>query len=408
MMGSLSWHLAWRYIRRHPHRRHIAFSTIVSVAGVALGVAALVVVMSVMSGLEEFIRESVLIVDAPLVVVPVEGSGFAFPDSLLDSLESLPQIGSISPYVEGEAIARLPRRDLDAGCIVRGVESDREFDATGISSRMSYGSAILRLEDGYPCTVMGLYLAEEFAHASGDTIFFFSPKSLFSSRHFGIARAVLIGAVETGLPVNDQSIAYLPLELAQRLYMPEGGYSGISIRPAEGYSMEDAAEAMSPLLPDHVGLETWQERNPGLMASMKLERLGSFMAILLIILVATFNIVGTISRSAVERTEDIAILKAMGAARKLIMRVFLWEGVLVGAVGIAAGVVIGLAGCYVIGYTELVHLPDVYSFHENMPLNISFPNIIIIAAAAMVLSIASGIVPAVKAASLDPIKGLRK
>jgi lipoprotein-releasing system permease protein len=406
-MGSLSWHLAWRYIRRHPDRKRVAFSAVVSVSGVALGVAALVIVMSVMSGLEDFISESVLIVDSPLVAVPLSGSGFLVEEQLLSAMEALPEVASVSPYIQGEAIARLPGRGADAGCIVRGVDPEREFSAAGTASRMSYGEAVLRTEDGYPCTVMGLYLAEEFAHPTGDTILFFSPKSLFSSRNFGMGRAILSGAVETGLPVNDQSLAYLPLALARTMYMPEGGVSGISIRPAEGFTDEETMHAVLPILPDSVVLETWQERNPGLMASMKLERLGSFLAILLIILVATFNIVGTISRSAVERISDIAILKAMGAARRLILRVFLWEGVLVGIVGVTAGVILGLAGCYVLGYTDLIHLPDVYSFHENMPLRISSLNILAISAAAMVLSIASGIVPAVRAASLDPVKGLR-
>jgi lipoprotein-releasing system permease protein len=407
-MGSLSWHLAWRYIRRHPDRKHLAFSTVVSVSGVALGVAALVVVMSVMSGLEDFISESVLAVDAPLVAVPASGTSLEAGDDLLDAMEALPEVGSVSPYIQGEAIARHSGRSIDAGCIVRGVDPDREFEAAGTSSRMSWGEAVLSTPGGYPCTVMGLYLAEEFAHPSGDTLLFFSPRSLFSTRGFGVGRAVLAGAVETGLPVNDQSIAYLPLELARRMYLPEGGYSGISIRPAEGYHENEAAAAVAGLLPPDVLLETWQERNPGLMASMKLERLGSFMAILLIILVATFNIVGTISRSAVERMEDIAILKAMGAARRLIMRVFLWEGVLVGTVGVLAGVSLGLAGCWVLGSTDLIRLPDVYSFHQNMPLKISALSILVISAAAMALSVASGVIPAVRAASLDPVSGLRK
>jgi lipoprotein-releasing system permease protein len=407
-MGSLSWHLAWRYIRRHPDRRRLAFSTVVSVSGVALGVAALVVVMSVMSGLEEFISESVLVVDSPLVAVPVSGPSIDIPDPLLEEIESLPEVGSVSPFVEGEAVARLPGRGIDAGCVVRGVDPDREFTATDMASRMSWGEPVLETPDGYPCTVLGLYLAEEFAHPSGDTLVFFSPKSLFSSRTFGMGRAILTGAVETGLPVNDQSLAYLPLDLARRMYLPEGGYSGLSIRPAPGAGVDEAAAAVAPLLPEGTRLETWQDRNPGLTASMKLENLGSFMAILLIILVATFNIVGTISRSAAERSSDIAILKAMGAARRLIMKVFLWEGVLVGTVGVAVGVILGLAGCWVLGSTGLVHLPDVYSFHENMPMKISVASILVTAAAAMILSVASGVVPAVRAASMDPVRGLRK
>ena len=100
-MNSLSWHLAWRYLRRHPRRKHLAFSTIVSVAGVALGVGALIIVMGVLSGLEQFIEESVITVDAPLVIMPDSGVSFQMSDNLLDELESLHDIGSISPFVQG-------------------------------------------------------------------------------------------------------------------------------------------------------------------------------------------------------------------------------------------------------------------------------------------------------------------
>ena len=405
-MSALSWHLAWRYIRRHPQRRRLAFSTVVSVSGVVLGVAALLVVTSVLSGLSMFIGQSVQTVDAPLTATPSRGSWFQITDEGLDSIRALPQVQTVSPYIQGEAVIRHTGRMVDVGCLVRGVDPAVEFAATGMADKMRYGDLLLRLPDGFPSTVMGLYLAERLRHCRGDTLLFFPPRAFFSTRGMAVGRAVLSGAVETGLPVNDQRIAYLPIEEARRMFAPERGYSGVSIWPSEGEDIETARDAVSPLLPSGTELLSWRERNPDLLASMKLERLGSFLAIALITLVATFNIVGTVSRSAVERRSDIAILKAMGASRGLIARVFLWEGVLVGTVGALLGLALGLAGCWVLGSTSLVRLPDVYSFHQHLPVSVSAFNVLAVAAVAVGLSTASAAFPAIRASGMDPVRGL--
>ena len=405
-MNSLSWHLAWRYLRRHPRRKHLAFSTIVSVAGVTLGVGALIIVMGVLSGLEYFIEESVIIVDAPLVIMADSGGSFQMSDNLLDELESLNSIGSISPFIQGEAIIRLPSRGVDSGCRVRGVDPQREFASGMMEDKLSYGELVLSTPEGDDCILMGLYLAEQFYHSVGDTLYLFPPKAFFSSRGYAIGKAVLSGALETGLPVNDETLAYIPLDLARRMYLPEGGYTGIKLYPAEGFSLEDAADAAAVLLPAGTSVKTWKELNPDLAASMKLERMGAFLALLLITLVATFNIMGTISRSAIERRKDVSVIKAMGGNNRLIFSIFLWEGIIVGIAGIVLGVFIGLAGCWLIGDTGILQLPDVYSFHENIPVRVSIPRTAMIGLVAFILSLASGILPAMKAAGLDPVRGL--
>lgn len=405
-MYSLSWHLAWRYLRRHPKRKHLAFSSLVSVAGVALGVGALIVVMSVLSGLESFIEESVVAVDAPLVVKPDSAASFHMSGAMLDTISSLRSVRAVSPYIQGEAIIRLPSRGIDAGCRVRGVDPELEFSAGTLNEKLSYGELTLSAPGDPEGMLMGLYLAEKFYHSVGDTLYIFPPRAFFSSRGHAIGRVVLTGALETGLPVNDETLAYVPMELARRMYLPDGGYSGIKVFPSEGFSNEEVHREVSGILPSNISVRTWQELNPDLTASMKLERMGAFLAILLITLVATFNIMGTIARSAIERRKDIAVLKAMGADNRLIFRVFLWEGVTVGISGIAAGLALGLTGCWIIGSTGLIQLPDVYSFHENIPVLISLPQVVLVCSMAFVLSLVSGVFPALKAAGLDPVRGL--
>jgi lipoprotein-releasing system permease protein len=406
-MNLLSGHLAWRYLRRHPRRRHLAVTTLVSVAGVALGVGALVIVMGVLSGLEGFIEESVITVDSPLSVFPDSGSVLYDGDSLPALLETLPEVAVASPFIQGEAILRMPSRGVDGGCRIRGVDPDREFSDGAMADRLSYGEMALTSPDGGNLVLMGLYLAEGFYHSLGDSIYLFPPKVLFSSRGHAVGLAVLGGAVETGLPVNDETLAYIDIELARRMYMPGGGISGISIRPAAGFSEAQTAEAVRAALPPGAVVKTWRELNPDLTASIKLERMGAFLAILLITLVATFNIIGTIARSAIERQTDISVLKAMGARNRLIFRIFLWEGVLVGALGVLIGLAIGLIGCWVIGSTNLLELPDVYSFHEHIPVRVSLGDTLPVAMVALLLSIVSGVLPAMKAARLDPVRGLR-
>ncbi len=403
---SVSWRIAWRCLRRHPARKKVAFSTIVSIAGVALGVAALVVVMGVLDGLEHFITESVTSVDASLAVLPA-GSGVVPDDpGFMENLLELPEVESAVPYIQGEAIARLPARNLESGCIVRGVPVDVPL-FPGIDTLVSWGSPSLVGPDGGPAVVMGLYLAEEFMHSSGDTIVFFPPKSLFSGS-VGSARAVLLGAVETGLPANDRNLAWVPLPVAARMFLPSGGLSGIQVTPSSAYGEEAARRALEAFLPDSLQVLTWKQRNPALAASMKLERLGSMAALLLITLVATFNIMGTVARSVVERRRDIAILRAMGGSDSLVARIFLWEGVFVGVTGAAIGVALGLLLCHILSSTGLVSLPDVYSFHDNLPVRVSPLNTLVAALSAVAMSILSAMVPAGRAASLDPVAVLRK
>lgn len=405
-MNSLSWHLAWRYIRRHPRRKHLAFSTVVSVLGVALGVGALIIVMGVLSGLEDFIEESVITVDAPLVIMADSAGSFQMSDSLLIELETLVTIGNISPFIQGEAIIRLPSRGVDSGCRVRGVDPEREFASGMMDDKLSYGELTLSTPEGDDCILMGLYLAEQFYHSVGDTMYVFPPMAFFSSRGHAIGKVILSGALETGLPVNDETLAYIPLDLARRMYLPGGGYTGIKLYPAEGFSPEEAAEAAAILLTDGISVKTWKELNPDLTASMKLERMGAFLALLLITIVATFNIMGTIARSAIERRKDISVMKAMGANNRLVFSIFLWEGIIVGIAGIILGFAIGLIGCWLIGDTGLIQLPDVYSFHENIPVKVSIPQTGLVGFIALLLSLASAILPAMKAAKLDPAPGL--
>jgi len=403
---SVSWRIAWRCLRRHPARKRIAFSTVVSIAGVTLGVAALVVVMGVLDGLEHFITESVINVDASLAVMP-RGAGVVPDDpGFTEALLAFPQVGVAIPYIQGEAIARHPGRNLEAGCIVRGVPSDIPL-MPGIDTLLVWGSSSLTDSQGRPGVIMGLYLAEEFMHSSGDTIVFFTPRSLFSGGAGG-ARAVMVGAVETGLPANDRNLAWVPLSLASRMFLPSGGLSGIQVSPAEGFSEDETRYALEEFLPDSLKVLTWKQRNPALAASMKLERMGSMAALLLITLVATFNIMGTVARSVVERRRDIAVLRAIGGSEKLISRIFLWEGAFVGITGALLGVALGLLGCHILASTGIVSLPDVYSFHDNLPVRVSPGNVIAACAAAVLMSLLSAMIPAGRAASLDPATVLRK
>jgi lipoprotein-releasing system permease protein len=406
-LATLSWKLAWRYLRRHPQRKRLALASVVSTAGVSLGVAALVIVMSVLGGLEEFIGNSVRAVDAPIAILSANSSPLPDDSSFIQNLLSLPEIKSVSPFIEGEAVARMPSRDIEAGCLVRGV-TENSFHKAGLDTMLIWGVPPFVPESGLPGAVLGIYLSEDFMHSVGDTIIFFPPSAFFSSGRGGVGRAVLAGSVETGLPVNDRKIAYLPIETASRMFLPDGGYTGFFVEQENSFTEEEAVRAIQEIVPGTMKVLTWKERNPALSASMQLEKFGSFAAILLITLVASFNITGTISRSVVERRRDIAVLKAMGAGRQLILRVFLWEGLLVGITGAVSGIILGLAGCWVVASTGIVQLPDVYSFHESFPMRISFQAVFTAGAAAVLISLLAALIPATRASVVEPAEGLRQ
>lgn len=406
-LTALSWKLAWRYLRRHPHRNGIAFASVVSTAGVALGVAALVIVMGILAGLDEFIGNSVRAVDSPLAVLSAVNSPVTTAESFSESLEDLPEVHRAFPFIEGEAVVRMPARNIEAGCMVRGI-TQANFIAAGLDTMLVWGEAPSVPETSLPGAVLGVYLSEDFMHSTGDTLLFFPPQAFFSSSRSGVGRTILAGAVETGLPANDRKIAYIPLETASRMFNPGGGYTGYFIEPAQGFHLESVVKSLENILPDSLRVLTWQQRNPALSASLKLEKLGSFAAILLITLVASFNITGTISRTVVERRRDIAVLKSMGAERKLILRVFMWEGMLVGLSGALSGIILGLAGCWLIGSTDIINLPDVYSFHDHFPMNISAAVVLAAGGTAVLISLLAAVIPAARASAFDPVEGLRQ
>jgi len=385
----------------------MAFASVVSTAGVTLGVSALVIVMGVLAGLEEFIGESVRAVDSPIAVLSSSNTPVTSDQSLLDLIESLPEVNRAFPFIEGEAVVRMPSRNIEAGCLVRGITTEN-FSSSGLDTMLVWGEPPRVPEFGLPGAVLGVYLSEDFMHSTGDTLLFFPPQAFFSSSRSGVGRAILTGAVETGLPANDRKIAYVPLETASRMFIPQGGYTGYFIEPESDHQLESVVEALENVLPEELRVLTWQQRNPALYASLKLEKLGSFAAILLITLVASFNITGTISRTVVERRRDIAVLKSMGAERKLILRVFLWEGMLVGLTGAATGIVLGVLGCWLIGSTDIIQLPDVYSFHDHFPMKISIPGIFTAGGAAVLISLLAALVPAWRASAFDPVEGLRQ
>jgi lipoprotein-releasing system permease protein len=379
---------------------------VVSTAGVSLGVAALVIVMSILAGLADFIGASVKAVDAPVAVLSSNSGPVPDDPAFVFRLQQLPEVRSVSPFIEGKAVARMPSRNIEVGCLVRGV-TQNSFAETGLDSMLIWGSPPETNENDLSGTVLGVYLSEDFMHSAGDTIVFFPPSVFFSGGRAGVGRAVLCGAIETGLPVNDRKIAYMPLETAAGMFLPGGGYTGYFIEPEDGFTQAQTVEALEQTVPDSMAILTWQQRNPALYASLKLESLGAFAAILLITLVASFNITGTIARSVVERRRDIAVLKAMGAGRRLIMRVFLWEGLLVGLTGAVSGILIGLFGCWLIGSTGIIQLPDVYSFHDSFPMKISIPEVVTAGCAAVLISLLAALIPAARASGLEPAKGLR-
>lgn len=385
----------------------MAFASVVSTAGVSLGVAALVIVMGVLSGLEEFISNSVRAVDSPLALLSSGNSPVSSESWFAAELESMPEVERVFPFIEGEAVVRMPARNIEAGCLVRGITTGN-FIAAGLDTMLVWGIPPEVPEEGLPGAVLGIYLSEDFMHSVGDTLLFFPPAAFFTSSRSGVGRTILTGSVETGLPANDRKIAYIPIETASRMFLPGGGYTGYFIEPSNDYELAAVVQALENALPDSLQILTWQQRNPALYASLKLEKLGSFAALLLITLVASFNITGTISRTVIERRRDISVLKAMGAEKELIMRIFLWEGMLVGLTGAVSGIILGLAGCWLIGSTGIIHLPDVYSFHDSFPMNISLGGVATAAGAAVLISLLAALIPAARAASLDPVKGLRQ
>jgi lipoprotein-releasing system permease protein len=408
--------IALRYLRAKRRRRTISLNTFISIAGVTLGVAALIATLAVMSGFEESLREKILGTNAHVVVVdraqrPIENYG-----AVLAAVARLPHVVAAAPFIYNQVL--LTAESNVHGVILRGIDPATEGSVTDVERNLIDGR-LADLSTTFPPPpdkpglsprsgiVIGKELALRLGVFMGDTLNVVSPRGTMGP--FGMVPKLrpyqVVGIFDSGMYDYDSSIAYISLAQAQDFFQMGPAITGIEIKVDEIFRASAVADAAEAALGGRYWVRDWKEMNRNLFAALKLEKIIMFIILVLIILVAAFNIIGTLTMIVIEKSREIAILKAMGATRRAVMGIFMLDGLLIGGVGVVIGIPLGYLVCWAI--ETFYTLPaDVY-YISHIPVRISLFDVVLVAGSALLITFLATVYPSWQAGRLAPVEALR-
>ncbi len=404
--------IARRYFRAKRKTGFISIITYVSIIGVTIGVAALDIVLSSFNGFEDEVRTRLINADAHIQIRKFYVDGIENYQGLADSIRKVPHVIGASPVLTREGVAR--SKDNNQPVSVRAMDSETIGQVSEVPSSIVSGEFDLGINKAddreLPGIVLGRYLAENlmiFSPGEIVTLFMIPEEAnIFSPPR--VKQFVVTGISEIGFFEYDKVMAYISLEAGQSLFKMPNMVSWIEVK-LDNYNL---AGKVAPLIEKKIGgypylAKTWFELNKSLYSWMTIEKWGAFLVLCLIITVAAFNIVSSLIMIVMEKTRDIGILKSMGASSRGIMRIFLFEGTIVGILGTLLGSAIGFLVCYLQQTFGLVSLPpDVYLI-DKLPVKMQAFDFFIIAIAGFALCLAASVYPAYKASKLEPVEAIR-
>jgi len=403
---SFSLFLALKYMK--PKRTFLSAITVISLLGVMLGVAVLVIVLSVMSGFDGMWREKILSFNAHITV-----TGYGEMTGEYDLLQRLQQIEGVqgaAPYVEGLAFIQF--RDRLYTPLLRGVDAEYETGVSRVPEHMKLGAFNV---DGSNL-ILGRDLAVQMGISVGDTVLVYSPQSFASPYEIRLPEELTVaGIYELGMWDFDMGYTLTSLMMAREIYGMEEGVHGIQVMTDDPYRAHLTAERIKMELGPEYSVRTWMEMNRQLFAALRVEKNMMFFLLIFITIVAAFGITNTLITLTVQKTREIGLLKALGLSSGAIMRVFFWQGWIQGVIGTAGGIGLGLL---ILAYrNDLMNMlsdqfgwelfpKELYHLSE-IPAATSPVDLLLISVSVLVICTSAGVVPAYRAATLDPARALR-
>jgi len=409
-MPSYELFIALRYLKSKRRTGFISLISYISIAGVTIGVAALIIVLSVMNGFETEVRQRIIGADAHIRLGTYHEEGIANADSIAQLIRDIRHISGISPYIMDKGMIREGSRT--EGVIVRGIDPQTVARVSDLPEKIISGGLHLGHQDvtgqeNLPGIILGRFLADRLYATLGDTIILFSPGAAGPfmqprARQFHVA-----GVFETGLYEYDDVFAYISIPEAQDLFHMSNRVTGLEIRLDNFERAAQVKEAIQKALPYPYFPRTWYEMHRNLFNWMKIEKWMTFILLSLIIIVAAFNIISSLIMVVLEKKKDIGILKSMGATNAGIRRIFIYEGLAVGVIGVVLGTILGWGLCSLqLEYHFFSLPPDVYFINE-LPILMKFSDFVVISLAALILCFLASVYPAHKAATLVPVEAIR-
>lgn len=405
--------IANRYLKSKRKTGFISLITYISIIGVMIGVAALIIVLSIMNGFEGEVRSRIIGFGSHIELRTYHNQGIEDFDALKKRVEPIKHIIGVSPYINemGLIVSKNKKRKAVA---VKGVDPLTVSQVSDVKDNINYGLFELgkiEADNGreYPGIVLGTFLADKIGVDIGERVQILSPSGIspMMTSIPPIITFCVSGFFETGIYEFDDVFAYVDIKEAQKLFKLKNKVTGLEIKLDDLDNADIVANDIKNMLGYPYAAITWFDMNKNLFAWMQFEKWGMFIILSLIIMVAAFNIISTLIMIVLEKTKDIGILKAMGATKKSIMKIFIFEGLVGGVIGTVLGCVIGFSVCWLQMKYEFIALPaDVYII-SALPVQMKGLDFLLIAGSAILICYLATVYPARKASQLNPVEAIR-
>lgn len=400
--------VALRYLFSRRKQTFIYIISLMSILGVGLGVGALVVVLGVYNGLTTDMRDKILGANAHAIVMAHTPNAFEHAADVAERARKAPHITGATPFIYSEVMLSSGRGVK--GIILRGIDPQTAAPVVTMLQRLRAGSVADLEQEGTPGIIIGDELASRLGLIVGSRINMLSSSGESGASGFKprIRPFVVRGIFKTGMYEYDSSLAFVTLAAARdTLGLPDGFLTGVEVTVDDLFAADKIAAGLSETLGYPFYVRHWMEMNANLFAALKLEKIGMFILLTMVVLIGSFSIVTSLVMLVMEKTRDIAILMSMGATRRTIRRIFMLQGTIIGFIGTMLGYVMGLSLGWALKRYQFIKLPENVYTLDHLPIIITWSDVLIIGASAMLLCFLATLYPARQASRLEPAEALR-
>jgi lipoprotein-releasing system permease protein len=413
-----------RYLRAKRRNRTISFNTVISITGVTIGVAALIATLGIMTGFKEDLQAKILGTNSHIIVTTKTGETIKDYAALTAKIEEVPEVVAATPYIFKQVL--LTSETGSHGVVLRGIDTLREGHVTEIAKNLKVGSleeldrigslgkAVPPSPDQpeaapplLPGIIVGKELSLRLGVFLGDRLNVVSPVGPMSA--LGMIPKIrgyrVVGVFESGMFEYDSSLAFVAIKQAQEFFNLGESVTGIEVKVGDIFAADRIAQRIEQTIGFPYWARDWMKLNRNLFSALKLEKFMMFVLLVLVVIVASFNIVSTLTMIVVEKHREIAILKAMGATGPAVQRIFMLNGLVIGSVGTAIGIPLGYTFCWAI--QTFFTLPGDIYYLSRIPVNIKIVDVLVVGLSAITITFLATIHPCRQAARLDPAEALR-